>query len=76
MVESLLLVDKYVDQVAVIADRKFVSALIVPEFRFVEEWARDHNISFESREDLCDNQQVHEMMMERIVTLRPVVGQL
>ena len=71
MVESLLLVDKYVDQVAVIADqRKFVSALIVPEFRFVEEWARDHNISFESREDLCDNQQVHEMMMERIVTLQ------
>lgn len=71
MVESLLLVDKYVDQVAVIADqRKFVSALIVPEFRFVEEWARDHNISFESREDLCNNQQVHEMMMERIVTLQ------
>ncbi len=71
MVESLLLVDKYVDQVAVIADqRKFVSALIVPEFRFVEEWARDHNIPFESREDLCDNQLVHEMMMERIVTLQ------
>ncbi len=71
MVESLLLVDKYVDQVAVIADqRKFVSALIVPEFRLVEEWARDHNIPFESREDLCDNPQVHEMMMERIVTLQ------
>ncbi|HBN46750.1 MAG TPA: long-chain fatty acid--CoA ligase, partial [Prevotella sp.] len=71
MVESLLLVDKYVDQVAVIADqRKFVSALIVPEFRLVEEWARDHNIPFENREDLCVNPQVHEMMMERIVTLQ------
>lgn len=71
MVESLLLVDKYVDQVAVIADqRKFVSALIVPEFRLVEEWARDHNIKFESREDLCADPQVHEMMMERIVTLQ------
>ena len=71
MVESLLLVDKYVDQVAVIADqRKFVSALIVPEFRFVEEWARDHNIKFENRDDLCANPQVHEMMMERIITLQ------
>ncbi len=71
MVESLLLVDKYVDQVAVIADqRKFVSALIVPEFRLVEEWARDHNVKFESRDDLCANPQVHEMMMERIITLQ------
>ena len=71
MVESLLLVDKYVDQVAVIADqRKFVSALIVPEFRLVEEWARDHKVNFETREDLCANPQVHEMMMERITTLQ------
>lgn len=71
MVESLLLVDKFVDQVAVIADqRKFVSALIVPEFRLVEEWARAHNIAFASRDELCQNQQVHDMMMERIDTLQ------
>ncbi len=37
MVESLLLVDKFIDQVAVIADqRKYVSALIVPEFRLLD----------------------------------------
>lgn len=71
MVEALLLVDKYIDQAAVIADqRKFVSALIVPEFRLVEEWAREHRIPFNSREDLCANVQVQEMMMERIRTLQ------
>lgn len=71
MVESMLLVDKFVDQVAVIADqRKFVSALVVPEFRLVEEWARDNGIAFESREDLCANQRVHDMMMDRIETLQ------
>jgi putative coA ligase len=71
MVESLLLVDKYVDQVAVIADqRKFVSALIVPEFRLLEDWANEQNIAFESREDLCENKQIQAMMLERISTLQ------
>lgn len=33
MIESKLLVDKYIDQLAVIADqRKFVSALIIPVY--------------------------------------------
>ena len=70
-VESLLLVDKFIDQVAVIADqRKFVSALIVPEFRLVEDWVRDHHIAFSSREDLCANEQVKKMLQERINTLQ------
>lgn len=69
--EAKLLVDKYIDQIAVIADkRKFVSALIVPEFRMLEEYARDNNIPFESREDLCQNEKIHNMIMERIETLQ------
>ena len=33
MIESKLLVDKYIDQIAIIADqRKFVSALIIPVY--------------------------------------------
>lgn len=71
MVEAMLLVDKYIDQVSVVADeRKFVSALIVPEFRLLEEYAKDHAISFESREDLCQNPKIVHMMMERVNTLQ------
>ena len=71
MIESMLLVDKFIEQVAVIADqRKFVSALIVPEFTVLEEWAKRQNITFESREELCANKQVNEMMHERIDTLQ------
>lgn len=71
MVESMLLVDKFVDQVAVIADqRKFVSALVVPEYSVLEEWAKKHNIKFADREELCKNEEVHEMMAERIETLQ------
>ncbi len=70
-VESLLLVDKFIDQVAVIADqRKFVSALVVPEFRLVEDWAREHHIPFSGREELCANETVQKMLMERVKILQ------
>lgn len=71
LVESLILVDKYIDQVAVIAnERKFVSALIVPEFRLVEDWAKEHGVEFSSREDLCANPKVNKMILDRIKTLQ------
>ena len=70
-VESLLLVDKFIDQVVVIADqRKFVSALIVPEFKVVEDWACEHHVSFANREELCANEKVRKMLKERIDTLQ------
>ena len=71
MIESKILVDKYVDQIAIIADqRKFVSALIIPVYSLLEEYARAHGIAFEGREDLCRNPQIHDMMAERIDTLQ------
>ena len=71
MIESKLLVDKYIDQIAIIADqRKFVSALIIPVYSLLEEDAREHQIPFESREQLCASPQINEMMKERIDTLQ------
>lgn len=69
--EAKLLVDKFIDQIAVIADqRKFVSALIVPEFRLLEEYAREQNIAFTNRDDLCNNADIHRMIEERIDTIQ------
>ena len=71
MIESKLLVDKYIDQIAIIADqRKFVSALIVPEYKLLEEYARSHDIAFNSREDLCRDKRIVQMLMDRIDTLQ------
>ena len=36
----------------------------------MEEYAREHQIPFESREQLCASPQIHEMMKERIDTLQ------
>ncbi|MCR5644266.1 MAG: long-chain fatty acid--CoA ligase [Prevotella sp.] len=71
MIESKLLVDKYIDQVCIIADqRKFVSALIIPVYSLLEQYARDHAIGFQNREELCANEQINQMMKERIDTLQ------
>jgi len=76
MIESKLIVDKYIDQIAIIADqRKFVSALIIPDYRLLEEYARAHQIAFTDRRDLCQNSQIHEMLMERIDTLQQQLAQ-
>ena len=76
MIESKLLVDKYIDQIAIIADqRKYVSALIIPEYRLLEEYAREHGIKFSSRADLCQNAQIHAMITERIDTLQQQLAQ-
>ena len=69
--ESKLVVDRYIDEVAIIADeRKFVSALIIPDYKLLELWAQDNSIGYESREDLCANPLVVQMVLERIVTLQ------
>ena len=71
MIESKLLVDKFIDQIAIIADeRKFVSALIVPGYALLEEYARTHDIAFDSREQLCADSRIYRMMMERIATIQ------
>ncbi len=76
MIESKLVVDKYIDQVAIIADqRKYVSALIIPEYRMLEEYAKEKGIAFENRQQLCDNGQIHEMLKERIDTIQQQLAQ-
>ena len=71
MIESRLLVDKYIEQIAIIADqRKFVTALIVPDFALLEEYARDNNINVKNKADICENRQILKMMNERIATLQ------
>lgn len=71
MIESRLMVDKYIDQIAIIADeRKFVSALIVPEYRLLEAYAQSRGKINLSTEELCADADVNAMLKERIDTLQ------
>lgn len=75
MIESTLMVDKFIDQVVIIAnERKYVSALIVPEYRLLEEYARDCGIKFADREELCADKRINKMIAERIATLQQTLA--
>lgn len=70
-IESKIVVDRYVDQIAVIADqRKFVSALIVPEYKLVEEYAKSNNIQYSSIAELLEKQEIIDLFTKRIETLQ------
>lgn len=71
MIESKLVVDRFIDQIVIIADqRKFVSALIVPDYAVLEDFARRHHISYTSIAELCKNQDIVRMILFRIDTLQ------
>ena len=69
-IETRLGLDKFIEQVAVIGDsRKFVSALIVPSYAALREWADAEKIPYTSDADLAADPQVHAMMEQRIESL-------
>ncbi len=71
MLESKFCVDRYIDQIVVIADqRKFVSALVIPNYPLVEEYAQAHNIAYVDYGDLCRHPHIVSLIMDRIETLQ------
>jgi long-chain acyl-CoA synthetase len=67
VLETLLGQDKYIEQVTIIGDgRKYVSALIVPDFEELKAYADKKRIVHRSIEELVNNPDIHKMMEERI----------
>ncbi len=70
-IETRIGEDKYIDQVAVIGDqRKFVSALIVPNYDALAAYAREQGILFNSVKELVENQMIHDFLFGRIELLQ------
>lgn len=61
VLENKLMESPFIGQVMVIGEnRRFPSALIVPNFEDLEKWAERKNISFSSREELIGQKEVFE----------------
>ncbi len=76
-IETLLKEDFYFEQAAAIGDqRKYVSALIVPAFDPLQNWAKKNTIAFTSREDLIAKPEVIKFYRDRIDHLTRDLGQV
>lgn len=70
-IETKLVVDKYIDQISIIADqRKYVSALIVPEYSKVKAYAEAKGIKYTDMKDLLGKPEIQELFRMRIDTLQ------
>ena len=70
-IETKMVVDRYIDQISIIADRrKFVSALIVPDYSQVKKYAESYNIAYTTIEELLAKPEIIELFRERIDTLQ------
>jgi len=66
-IENSLLLSPFIEQVAVIGDnRKYLSALIVPSFLALENWAKEQGVSFASRAELITKPEVNKLIEQEI----------
>ncbi|QHB31404.1 long-chain fatty acid--CoA ligase [Yersinia canariae] len=67
MIEGTLGQDRFIEQIAIIADtRKFVSALIVPCFESLEEYAHSINLKYHDRLELLRHSHIVSLFEQRL----------
>ncbi len=67
VIETKLKESPFIESIMVIgAEEKFVGALIVPSFNTLKDWAKQHNIEFDSNEALVQNHAVKELYKNEV----------
>jgi long-chain acyl-CoA synthetase len=62
-IENMFLASKYIDQFVLIGDRRmFLTALIVPDFEALQEYADANRISYNDPKELVNLKQVYELL--------------
>ena len=70
-IEMRLLSDKYIDQVVVIGDkRNFVTAIIHPAIQYIKDFAAEHDIAYNSVEELLADSRIYKMLEEHIAKIQ------
>jgi len=71
MIENLLTNNNFIQQIVLIAEgRQFVSALIVPNFEFLQDYLKKNNISFTNWETIVQKDEIVGFYKEKIKDLQ------
>lgn len=62
-IENIFLASKYIDQFVLIGDRRmFLTALIVPDFEALKEYADSNNIKYSNVEELTKDEEIYKLL--------------
>jgi long-chain acyl-CoA synthetase len=75
VIENKMKESRYIEQIMVVGDsRKFVSALIVPSFLNLRDWAKENNLTLEDNKSIVDNSKIKELINSEIDKLNKDFG--
>lgn len=67
-IENMFLASQYIDQFVLIGDRRmFLSALIVPDFEALKEYADSRNIQYKNNDDLVKSKEIYDLLEAELV---------
>jgi len=77
MIENKLKESFFIEQVMVIGENeKFASALIVPNFSYIEQWFSPKGITFNGKEELINHPEVLSIIQKEVVEVNKTLGQV
>ena len=66
-IEHKLKTSKYIDEVCLVGNqRKFISALIIPNYELLKKWAKENDLKSESNEELVKSKEILDFMMDEV----------
>lgn len=67
----------YIEHMLVLGEnQKFASAIIVPNFDYVMDWAKLKNYDIKTREDMANSQELHDRIMEDVMKINKKFGKV
>lgn len=67
----------YIEHMLVLGEnQKFASAIIVPNFDYVLDWAKLKNYDINTREDMANSQELHDRIMEDVMRINKKFGKV
>ncbi|REC59929.1 long-chain fatty acid--CoA ligase [Chryseobacterium pennae] len=70
-IENLLTNNNFIQQIMLVAEgRQFVSALIVPNFEFLQDYIKKNNIPFTNWEEVVKNEKITNLYKEKVKELQ------
>ena len=73
--ENKLKESPFVENVIVIGEnRKFASALVIPDYAYIENWSKLHEIPFKNMKDLIENKEINSKILSEIQNINCILG--